>query len=109
MFPKRMKTLDISKPRKRTVRTEVIRRNHHTLVKFDAEDRGTGHKRLLGVGHGTMVGRNVVALGLGDGKGVIVIESRVRWSGLLPEGWVLRCVNVGYGVSLGVLRLRRPS
>lgn len=104
-----MKTLDISKPRKRTVRTEVIRRNHHTLVKFDAEDRGTGYKGLLGVGHGTMVGGDVVALGLGDGKGVIVIECRVCWSGLLPEGWMLRCVSVGYGAGLGVLRLRRPS
>lgn len=56
-----------------------------------------------------MVGRDVVALGLGDGKGVIVIESRVCWSGLLPEGWMLRCVSVGYGAGLGVLRLRQPS
>lgn len=31
-----------------------------------------------------MVGRGVVALGLGEGKGVVVVESRVRWSGLLP-------------------------
>lgn len=56
-----------------------------------------------------MVGGDVVALGLGDGKGVIVNECRVCWSGLLPEGWMLRCVSVGYDAGLGVLRLRRPS
>lgn len=45
-----------------------------------------------------MVGRSVVALRLSEGKGVVVVESRVCWSGLFPEGGVLRYVSAGYGV-----------